>query len=248
MNSVGTRHLLAALLTAGTAAIAAPSMAQEPGNWLVRGRVIHVTPNDRSGEVTTLAGSGVGVGDDTAAELDITYMLRPNWGLELILGTTQHDLTGKGTIANLGKIGKTALLPPTLTLQYHFAPKANVRPYAGIGVNYSKFYNEKSTNSLDTGLGGPTNINLDDSWGLGGAGGRGRGPEKRLVRELRPQVHPDRNQGHARHRQHHAHRGRGHQSVGVRHRHRQAFLVSSGARAGVPARAIQQARRACAPF
>ena len=44
MNSVGTRHLLAALLTAGTAAIAAPSMAQEPGNWIVRGRVIHVTP------------------------------------------------------------------------------------------------------------------------------------------------------------------------------------------------------------
>ena len=171
MNSVGTRHLLAALLTAGTAAIAAPSMAQEPGNWLVRGRVIHVTPNDRSGEVTTLAGSGVGVGDDTAAELDITYMLRPNWGLELILGTTQHDLTGKGTIANLGKIGKTALLPPTLTLQYHFAPKTDVRPYAGIGVNYSKFYNEKSTNSLDTGLGGPTTINLDDSWGLAAQAG-----------------------------------------------------------------------------
>ena len=171
MNSVGTRHLLAALLTAGTAAIAAPSMAQEPGNWIVRGRVIHVTPNDRSGEVTTLAGSGVGVGDDTTAELDITYMLRPNWGLELILGTTQHDLTGKGTIANLGKIGKTALLPPTLTLQYHFTPKADVRPYAGIGVNYSKFYNEKSTNSLDTGLGGPTNINLDDSWGLAAQAG-----------------------------------------------------------------------------
>lgn len=171
MNSVGTRHLLAALLTAGTAAIATPSLAADPGNWIVRGRVIHVTPNDRSGEVTTLAGSGVGVGNDTAPELDITYLLRPNWGLELILGTTQHDLTGKGTIANLGKIGKTALLPPTLTLQYHFAPKADVRPYAGIGVNYSKFYNEKSTNSLDTGLGGPTSINLDDSWGLAAQAG-----------------------------------------------------------------------------
>ena len=229
MNSVGTRHLLAALLTAGTAAIAAPSMAQEPGNWIVRGRVIHVTPNDRSGEVTTLAGSGVGVGDDTTAELDITYMLRPNWGLELILGTTQHDLTGKGTIANLGKIGKTALLPPTLTLQYHFAPKTDVRPYAGIGVNYSKFYNERApTRSTPAWAAPPTSI-----WtipGAGGAGGRGRGPEKRLVRELRPQVHPDRNQGHARHRQHHAHGGRGHQSVGVRHRHRQAVLAAEAAR------------------
>ena len=143
MNSVGTRHLLAALLTAGTAAIAAPSMAQEPGNWIVRGRVIHVTPNDRSGEVTTLAGSGVGVGDDTTAELDITYMLRRtgDWA------DPRHHAArpdGKGAIANLGKIGKTALLPPTLTLQYHFAPKTDVRPYAGIGVNYSKFYNERA--------------------------------------------------------------------------------------------------------
>lgn len=171
MKSVVTRRTFPLMLGVVLATAVQPALAAESGNWIVRGRVIHVTPNDRSGEVTTLAGSGVGVGDDTTAELDITYMLRPNWGLELILGTTHHDLTGTGTIANLGKIGDTALLPPTLTLQYHFAPQAKMRPYAGIGVNYSKFYDEKSTNSLDTGLGGPTSIDLDNSWGLAAQAG-----------------------------------------------------------------------------
>ncbi len=171
MKSVVARRTFPLMLGVVLAGAVQPGLAAESGNWIVRGRAIHVTPNDRSSEVTTLAGSGVGVGDDTTAELDITYMLRPNWGLELILGTTHHDLTGKGTIANLNKIGDTALLPPTLTLQYHFAPQAKVRPYAGIGVNYSKFYNEKSTNSLDTALGGPTSIDLDDSWGLAAQAG-----------------------------------------------------------------------------
>ncbi len=171
MKSVVARRTFSLMLGVVLATAVTSAVAAETGNWIVRGRAIHVTPNDRSSEVTTLAGSGVGVGDDTTAELDITYMLRPNWGLELILGTTHHDLTGTGTIANLNKIGDTALLPPTLTLQYHFAPQAKVRPYAGIGVNYSKFYDEKSTNSLDTGLGGPTSINLDDSWGLAAQAG-----------------------------------------------------------------------------
>lgn len=171
MKSVVARRTLPLMLGIALAAAVQPGLAAESDKWIVRGRVIHVSPNDRSGEVTTLAGSGVGVGGDTTAELDITYMLRPNLGLELILGTTRHDLSGQGTIANLGKIGDTALLPPTLTLQYHFAPQAKVRPYAGLGVNYSKFYDEKSTNSLDTGLGGPTTINLDDSWGLAAQAG-----------------------------------------------------------------------------
>ena len=38
-----------------------------------------------------------------------------------------------------GQIGTFKHLPPTLTLQYHFAPGANVRPYVGAGVNYTRF-------------------------------------------------------------------------------------------------------------
>lgn len=149
----------------------APAYAAEAGTWLVRGRVIHVAPNDNSGEVTTLPGSGVNVGKDTTLEVDFTRRLDAKWGLELILGTTRHDLGGTGTIAALGKIGEVGLLPPTLTLQYHFIPGGTLRPYAGLGLNYTLFYGEKSTNSLDRALGGATTIRLKDSWGLAAQAG-----------------------------------------------------------------------------
>ncbi|WP_312854381.1 OmpW/AlkL family protein [Paludibacterium denitrificans] len=49
------------------------------------------------------------------------------------------------------------MLPPTLTLQYHFAPEATFRPYAGVGVNYTQFYNVGLLNNQ---------LNVDrSSWG-----------------------------------------------------------------------------------
>ncbi len=164
MKPVSFRYVVPAMLLTGLT-IAAPAFALEQGDWLVRGRLIHVTPNDSSGAVSTLPGSGVAVGSDSTLELDFTYMLNPNLGLELILATTKHDLKGKGTIAALGKIGETGVLPPTLTLQYHFAPHAAVRPYAGVGMNYTLFYSDKSSASLNAALGGSTSVDLSNSWG-----------------------------------------------------------------------------------
>jgi outer membrane protein len=40
-------------------------------------------------------------------------------------------------------MGSVRLLPPTLTLQYHFTPTARFSPYVGAGLNYTFFYNEK---------------------------------------------------------------------------------------------------------
>lgn len=56
-------------------------------------------------------------------------------------------------------------LPPTLTLQYHFNPNGKIRPYAGVGVNYTIFYDEDASASL-IGAVGPTAIDVDDSVGV----------------------------------------------------------------------------------
>jgi len=159
------RYLVSTLFISGLVMAALPSAAPAQGDWLVRGRLIHVAPNDSSGAVTTLAGSGVGVNSDSTLEVDFTYMLNPNLGIELVLATTKHDLNGKGTIAALGKIGESGVLPPTLTLQYHFAPRAAVRPYAGVGLNYTLFYSDKSSAALNAALGGPTSVDLSNSLG-----------------------------------------------------------------------------------
>jgi len=153
------------ITTAISGLVYAPVSLAQAGDWLVRLRALQVNPNDSSGEVSTLPGSSVSVDSDTTVELDFTYFVTRNLGIEAILGTSQHDINGEGSIAGLGKIAEVSTLPPTVTLQYHFQPDATIRPYAGIGVNYTKFYDQQASSSLEGAL-GPTSVELDSSFGL----------------------------------------------------------------------------------
>ncbi len=157
----------ASLITGISSFMYSPAGMADAGDWLVRLRALHVSPNDDSGSVSGIPGSSVGVDPDTTVELDFTYFITRKLGIELILGTSQHDINGKDSIGGLNKIAKIRTLPPTLTLQYHFQPDARIRPYIGLGVNYTKFYDEKATGSLKSAL-GPTNVDLSSSWGLSG--------------------------------------------------------------------------------
>ncbi|RFB01444.1 OmpW/AlkL family protein [Parvularcula marina] len=158
--------LRAALI--GTAAIGAMTSvaAAEQGDWIVRGRAILVSPQeDASGVEPAFPNGSVEVEDAVVPELDFTYFLTRNVGVELILATSPHDLEGTGDLEGLGKIGDVWALPPTLTLQYHFQPEAKVRPYVGVGFNYTIFYNEDATSSLNNAI-GDTSISLDESFGV----------------------------------------------------------------------------------
>lgn len=138
------------------------------GDLIIRGRVINISPNVDSDDALG-AGSNTPVDVDSATtiEVDFTYMLKSNVGLELILATAKHDINGDGNLSSLGKIGETGVLPPTLTAQYHFSPTATTRPYAGIGINYTLFYDEDTTSSLTSGLSASTtSLDLDSSIGL----------------------------------------------------------------------------------
>jgi outer membrane protein len=105
------------------------------GDWLVRLRGINIEPHERGTD--TLSALGVGVNNAIVPELDFTYMIRDSLGVELILGTSRHQVT-----SNLGDLGGVNVLPPTLLLQWHFNPSGHVRPYVGAGVNYTYFYND----------------------------------------------------------------------------------------------------------
>ncbi|MTI63009.1 OmpW family protein [Methylophaga sp.] len=164
----------AAMITSlGLSAATLPAMAYEAGDWLVRGRVINVNPNDDSGNLyiggASTGSEGVEVDSDTVPELDITYMLTRNWGLELILGYSEHTVKAHKTWSALGDVIDTKVLPPTLTLQYHFLPDSNIRPYVGVGVNYTYFFDEEvSGNVLDI---PGADVKLDSSWGLAAQAG-----------------------------------------------------------------------------
>jgi outer membrane protein len=87
-------------------------------------------------------------------------MINPNIGIELLAALPfQHDIS----LSGLGTVAETDHLPPTLTLQYHFAPQSTVRPYVGLGLNYTTFLNTDTKGALQG-----ADLDLDDSWGVAG--------------------------------------------------------------------------------
>lgn len=156
------RYAGAALLAAG--ALAGQAEAAK-GDILVRGRIITVAPNDDSSGVNPAFPTGsVSVDEAYVPELDFTYMITDRIGAELILATSPHNISGEGALSGLGEIAETWVLPPTLTVQYHFNPEGRTRPYVGAGVNYTMFYNEETKASLNNAI-GQTSLDLDDSVG-----------------------------------------------------------------------------------
>lgn len=106
---------------------------------MFRIRALSVMP-DESATISPIGGS-VDISNSLVPEFDITYFLSDHLALELILGVTPHDVKAVDTALGEVDLGDVWLLPPTLTMQYHFNPGAQVRPYAGAGVNFTHFFN-----------------------------------------------------------------------------------------------------------
>ena len=174
MMSRSIRLSLAAMLLAGTALTGAhaadlPSTKAPPlapvlsawSPWMIRGRALFVMPQEdaslRLGGAPVLGGK-VDISNSVVPELDITYFFTKNIAAELILGVTPHNVKGAGSLAG-ARIGSAWLLPPTLMLQYHFTDLGAFKPYLGVGVNYTVFFNEKAK-------GGFTDFDLKDSFGF----------------------------------------------------------------------------------
>lgn len=158
-------RVLAVAVAAGALLVGQNALAAA-GDWIIRGGVTMVTPNDDSGEVIAggPTGSKVSVGNDVKPSFTIAYMLTDNLGVELIGALPfEHEVDTKGgTLAGLGHIADVKHLPPTLSLQYHF-PLGQFRPYVGAGINYTMFFEEKVTDpTLRTMY---DKISLKDSFG-----------------------------------------------------------------------------------
>jgi outer membrane protein len=143
--------------------------AYEKGDIIFRAGPAMVDPDSSSGLInlggSPLAGTEVQVQDDTQLGLTLSYMLNPNWAVELLASTPfEHKITETGVGVN--RVGSAKHLPPTLTAQYYPMGADSVfQPYLGIGVNYTTFFSEKTAGELDGAL-GKGDLSLDDSFGL----------------------------------------------------------------------------------
>jgi len=171
------KNLKLGVLLTGTALglLTTPSMAKDLGGvfskerFQVRARVIVVAPDDES--TVTPIGAETDVSTETVPEIDLTYFFTNNIAAELIAATAKHEIDQDGP----GSLGTAWILPPTLTVQYHFTPDNKISPYVGAGLNYSMFYGEDEAAGItdldvDGGVGYALQAGvdywLDDNWGL----------------------------------------------------------------------------------
>jgi len=142
----------------GTPVYKAPvvPVVEERSPWQIRLRALGVV-TDSGGTIDGILGSDLDYSNTIIPELDITYYLTDNWAVELILGAASANVNAAGSVAALGKVGDVWMLPPTLTLQYHFTNFGAFKPYVGAGVNYTFFF-DQSGDAVDT-------LDVEDSWG-----------------------------------------------------------------------------------
>ena len=143
--------MLMVALAAFAVLLVAPTAKAADKDWVFRTRAIAVLPESGKSGPADLE-----VNSDIAFDIDLTRFLTPNLALELTALISSHEVDSA-----LGSLGSVRVLPPTLTLQYHFLPEGTVRPYVGGGFSYVIYYNE--TGQLDQ-----LDVKLDDGfhWAL----------------------------------------------------------------------------------
>lgn len=159
----------AALFVSGSSFAQETNSAPEKTDykWQMRLRGVGVIPHNRAD--IGIIGGQIDVSNNFIPELDFTYFFTENLAAELILGTTRHTvgtigssldnpITQGPSTANVD-LGSVYLLPPTLMFQYHHKFGEVFKPYVGLGVNYTIFYNEKSGVAKD--------ISYDNKFGWG---------------------------------------------------------------------------------
>ena len=157
------KNILSGMIVAALFSAAAPAMAHQAGDIIVRAGAVVVAPNESSDNVVTPDLGNLGefdINNNTQLGLNFGYMLTDNFGIELLAATPfSHDVKLAGT-----KIAETKHLPPTLVAQYYFGTaESQLRPYVGVGVNYTNFFDSKFTNDLGGKL---SDLSLENSWGL----------------------------------------------------------------------------------
>jgi outer membrane protein len=129
------KAIIAATLAA-TALVSLPAMAEE-GPWLVRARIVNLSPADKSDAVASPAipSNQITVNSKTIPDVDFSYFFTPNFAAELLLTIPQkHDVKLAGS-----NVGEVKHLPPTLLAQYHFNVTPDIKPYVGAGINLTIF-------------------------------------------------------------------------------------------------------------
>lgn len=170
-----SRVVPAALLLAGGVASSRADDLSPPANELRLGlyfvRYAATAPN-LSGPFTP-PGINIRVGSLWTPYLAYLRHLDAHWSVELAGGVPPTTRTYGSGPAHVGsvpfdgqEVATAKWFSPSLLLEYRFLdPASALRPFAGLGVNYTHFYDLNSTPAGDAANGGPTHVSLSSTFG-----------------------------------------------------------------------------------
>jgi outer membrane protein len=175
-------HIGMLAAAAATLLGAAPARADEVLSNSVRAGLYsvfyHVSADDLSGPYVP-PGANIDAKNVNTVYLAYVRRLFPHLDMELTVGYPPLQKTvgrGPATLGSVpynGQVIATARwLAPTLLLEYVFLGDASkLRPYIGMGINYTNFYDRDSTAQGNAASGGPTKLSLTSSVGPAGTVG-----------------------------------------------------------------------------
>lgn len=147
--------LTAAAAAAALTLASGAAMAQEAGSYTLGLGLGYVVPKNNTGTLANTFESSV----SSAARPTVTfeYFIYRNVGIEVLAATPfKHSATLNGV-----KAAEVTELPPTVSVQYHFANASRFTPFVGVGVNYTAVLDTKEVGPL-----AGTKLDLENSWGL----------------------------------------------------------------------------------
>ena len=150
------RHILIATALLTGLACATPVFAQSQGEWTLGLGLANVNPKSDNGD---LAGGTVptDIDDSTRPTITFEYFVRDNLGIEVLAALPfSHSIESNGV-----EIGKVKQLPPVVSLQYHFDATPQFKPFVGLGVNFTGFYDADARGPL-----AGSDLQVKNSWGL----------------------------------------------------------------------------------
>ncbi|QHC35051.1 OmpW family protein [Komagataeibacter xylinus] len=162
------------------------------GDFMIRLSAVGVLPEDRDSRVwatakaiglnnTMLPGTRVKTTNQVMPELTFEYFVTDNISLDLIATSTRHEVSAEGgsaleslTHTSKTDVGSAWVLPPTVTVAWHFRPHKRLNPYVGVGGTFMWFHNMNAagnalgTTKLNSGFTGGPSINAGVDYQLVG--------------------------------------------------------------------------------
>ena len=173
------KHLLS-LAVLSSLSLTAMAGQYQAGDLVVRGGVTNIDPNSNKAGVYVEALGGstsleLAVDSNTQLGLNFVYFYNSNWAVEVLAATPfTHDISIHdsqdisqnvfGVNVDGATLAETTHLPPTVSALYYFDNASNFKPYIGIGINYTIFFDEEFK-SAPKSL-GFNDLELDSSFGL----------------------------------------------------------------------------------